>query len=77
MTEILNIAFPTDQILCLVYGFYSAYLFDWIGPNTIGLITPDVNATFAFADVKRGKAAIVAQSGGLGVYMPKALLYLA
>ena len=40
-----------------------------LGPNTIGLITPDVNATFAFADVKRGKAAIVAQSGGLGVYM--------
>ncbi len=40
-----------------------------LGPNTIGLITPEVNATFAFADVKRGKAAIVAQSGGLGVYM--------
>ncbi|ARD85566.1 acetate--CoA ligase family protein [Ferroplasma acidiphilum] len=40
-----------------------------LGPNTIGLITPDVNATFAFADVKKGKAALVAQSGGLGVYM--------
>ena len=40
-----------------------------LGPNTIGLITPEVNATFAFADVKKGKAAIVAQSGGLGVYM--------
>ncbi|MEM0140378.1 MAG: acetate--CoA ligase family protein [Ferroplasma sp.] len=40
-----------------------------LGPNTIGLITPEVNATFAFADVKKGNAALVAQSGGLGVYM--------
>ncbi|WP_337860443.1 acetate--CoA ligase family protein [Ferroplasma sp.] len=40
-----------------------------LGPNTIGIITPEVNATFAFADVKKGRVAIVAQSGGLGVYM--------
>ncbi len=40
-----------------------------LGPNTIGLITPEVNATFAFADVKKGDTALVAQSGGLGVYM--------
>ncbi len=40
-----------------------------LGPNTIGLITPEVNATFAFADVKSGYTALVAQSGGLGVYM--------
>ncbi len=40
-----------------------------LGPNTIGLITPEVNATFAFSDVKMGDTALVAQSGGLGGYM--------
>lgn len=39
------------------------------GPNTLGLITPAFNATFAFQDVPRGKIALVAQSGGLGMYM--------
>ena len=39
------------------------------GPNTLGLITPSFNATFAFTDVSRGKVALVAQSGGLGIYM--------
>lgn len=40
-----------------------------LGPNTIGLITPNFNATFAFEDTIRGNSALVAQSGGLGVYM--------
>ena len=39
------------------------------GPNTLGLITPALNATFAFSDVPRGKVALVTQSGGLGMYM--------
>jgi len=39
------------------------------GPNTLGLITPALNATFAFSEVPRGKVALVAQSGGLGMYM--------
>ncbi len=39
------------------------------GPNTLGLVTPSFNATFTFSDVPRGKVALVAQSGGLGVYM--------
>ncbi|MGH9918241.1 MAG: acetate--CoA ligase family protein, partial [Nitrososphaerales archaeon] len=39
------------------------------GPNTLGLITPTFNATFAFTEVPRGKVALVAQSGGLGMYM--------
>ena len=39
------------------------------GPNVLGLITPSFNATFAFTDVPRGKVALVAQSGGLGMYM--------
>ena len=39
------------------------------GPNTLGLITPSLNATFAFSEVPRGKVALVAQSGGLGMYM--------
>jgi acetate---CoA ligase (ADP-forming) len=39
------------------------------GPNTLGLITPSLNATFAFPEVPRGKVALVAQSGGLGMYM--------
>jgi acetyl coenzyme A synthetase (ADP forming)-like protein len=40
-----------------------------LGPNTLGLVTPAMNATFAFADVLRGNVAVVAQSGGIGVYM--------
>ncbi|MDA4115659.1 MAG: acetate--CoA ligase family protein [Thaumarchaeota archaeon] len=39
------------------------------GPNTLGLITPALNATFAFSEIPRGKVALVAQSGGLGMYM--------
>ena len=39
------------------------------GPNVLGLVTPSFNATFAFKDVPRGKVALVAQSGGLGMYM--------
>lgn len=41
----------------------------FLGPNTLGLLTPSFNATFALADVKRGPLALVAQSGGIGVYM--------
>lgn len=40
-----------------------------LGPNTFGIITPELNATFAYSDVKRGNIALVVQSGGLGVYM--------
>jgi len=40
-----------------------------LGPNTFGIITPEFNATFAYADVKRGNIGLVVQSGGLGVYM--------
>ncbi|BFH74567.1 acetate--CoA ligase [Sulfurisphaera javensis] len=40
-----------------------------LGPNTFGIITPELNATFAYTDVKRGNIALVVQSGGLGVYM--------
>ncbi len=40
-----------------------------LGPNTIGLITPNFNATFALENTVRGNSALVAQSGGLGVYM--------
>jgi len=39
------------------------------GPNTLGLVTPSFNATFTFSEVPRGKVALVAQSGGLGIYM--------
>ncbi len=39
------------------------------GPNVLGLVTPSFNATFAFSEVPRGKVALVAQSGGLGMYM--------
>ena len=39
------------------------------GPNVLGLVTPYFNATFAFTEVPRGKVALVAQSGGLGMYM--------
>lgn len=41
----------------------------FLGPNTMGLLTPDYNGTFAFADVKRGEIALVVQSGGIGAYM--------
>ncbi len=41
----------------------------FLGPNTMGFITPAFNATFAYADVKIGNIAIVAQSGGMGAYM--------
>lgn len=40
-----------------------------LGPNTFGIITPELNATFAYTDVKRGNISLVVQSGGLGVYM--------
>ncbi len=39
------------------------------GPNTLGLVTPSFNATFYFATVPKGRVALVAQSGGLGIYM--------
>ena len=39
------------------------------GPNILGLVTPSFNATFAYSKVPRGKVALVAQSGGLGMYM--------
>ncbi|BCU66750.1 acetyl-CoA synthetase [Sulfolobales archaeon HS-7] len=41
----------------------------FLGPNTLGMITPTYNATFAYTDVVRGNMALVAQSGGVGVYM--------
>ncbi|QKQ99563.1 CoA-binding protein [Metallosphaera tengchongensis] len=41
----------------------------FLGPNTMGIITPDFNGTFAFADVKKGEIALVVQSGGIGAYM--------
>jgi len=39
------------------------------GPNVLGLVTPSFNATFAFSVIPRGNVALVAQSGGLGMYM--------
>ncbi|BDB97510.1 acetyl-CoA synthetase [Saccharolobus caldissimus] len=41
----------------------------FLGPNTMGIISPDYNGTFAFGDVKRGNIALVVQSGGIGAYM--------
>lgn len=41
----------------------------FLGPNTLGLVTPSFNATFAYTDVIKGNIALVAQSGGIGVYM--------
>lgn len=41
----------------------------FLGPNTMGLLTPDFNGTFAFADARRGEVAMVVQSGGIGAYM--------
>ncbi|MQL55970.1 acetate--CoA ligase family protein [Acidianus ambivalens] len=40
-----------------------------LGPNTMGLISPDFNGTFAYANVPRGEIALVVQSGGIGAYM--------
>ena len=40
-----------------------------LGPNTMGLISPDFNGTFAYANVQRGEIALVVQSGGIGAYM--------
>ncbi|MDG6927636.1 MAG: acetate--CoA ligase family protein [Nitrososphaerota archaeon] len=47
----------------------SKYSMRFLGPNTMGIMTPTFNATFTFADVKQGNIAIVAQSGGMGAYM--------
>ncbi|HEU16092.1 MAG TPA: CoA-binding protein [Nitrososphaeria archaeon] len=41
----------------------------FLGPNTMGIVTPSFNATFTYVDVKHGGIAIVAQSGGMGAYM--------
>ena len=41
----------------------------FLGPNTMGIVTPIFNATFTYVDVKHGGIAIVAQSGGMGAYM--------
>ncbi|MEM3329534.1 MAG: acetate--CoA ligase family protein [Saccharolobus sp.] len=41
----------------------------FLGPNTVGLLTPDFNGTFTFADVRRGNIALVVQSGGIASYM--------
>ncbi|TRM74257.1 acetyl CoA synthetase, partial [Sulfolobus sp. E5] len=41
----------------------------FLGPNTMGIISPDYNATFAFGDVRRGNIALIVQSGGIGAYM--------
>ncbi|ARM74849.1 acetate--CoA ligase family protein [Acidianus manzaensis] len=40
-----------------------------LGPNTMGLISPDFNGTFAYANIQRGEIALVVQSGGIGAYM--------
>ncbi len=45
------------------------YSIRFLGPNTMGFITPSFNATFAYEDVKQGNIAIIAQSGGMGAYM--------
>jgi len=47
----------------------SNYSIRFLGPNTMGIVTPAFNATFTFADVKQGNIALVAQSGGMGAYM--------
>mgnify|MGYP001772681986 CR=1 FL=1 len=41
----------------------------FLGPNTMGIVTPTFNATFTYVEVKHGGLAIVAQSGGMGAYM--------
>ncbi|MGC8693990.1 MAG: CoA-binding protein, partial [Thermoplasmata archaeon] len=52
-----------------IYDIAKKYGIRFIGPNTMGFTTPAFNATFAYADVKVGNIAIVAQSGGMGAYM--------
>lgn len=52
-----------------VASIANKYGIRFLGPNTMGLLTPDYNGTFAFADVKRGEIALVVQSGGIGAYM--------
>jgi len=52
-----------------IYEIAKKYGIRFIGPNTMGFTTPAFNATFAYADVKVGNIAIVAQSGGMGAYM--------
>lgn len=47
----------------------SKYGIRYLGPNTLGMITPYYNGTFALTDIKRGNIAVVAQSGGIGIYM--------
>ncbi|MUN28437.1 acetate--CoA ligase family protein [Sulfuracidifex metallicus] len=45
------------------------YSIRFLGPNTMGLVSPEYNGTFAFADMRRGNIALVVQSGGIGAYM--------
>ncbi|MDG7044599.1 MAG: acetate--CoA ligase family protein [Nitrososphaerota archaeon] len=52
-----------------VSAICNSYQIRYLGPNTLGMITPTFNATFALTDVKMGNVAVVAQSGGIGVYM--------
>lgn len=52
-----------------VSAICDSYQIRYLGPNTLGMITPTFNATFALTDVKKGNVAVVAQSGGIGVYM--------
>lgn len=47
----------------------SKYSIRFLGPNTMGLVSPSYNGTFAFADMRRGNIALVVQSGGIGAYM--------
>ncbi len=47
----------------------SRYSIRFLGPNTMGLVSPEYNGTFAFADMRRGNIALVVQSGGIGAYM--------
>ncbi len=41
----------------------------FLGPNTMGIVSPDYNGTFAYANINRGNIALVVQSGGIGAYM--------
>ncbi|BBG27101.1 acetate--CoA ligase family protein [Sulfuracidifex tepidarius] len=47
----------------------SKYSIRFLGPNTMGLVSPSYNGTFAFADMRRGNIALIVQSGGIGAYM--------
>lgn len=40
-----------------------------LGPNTMGVISPDYNGTFTYSNIQRGDIALVVQSGGIGAYM--------